>query len=57
MQRAVRNRGRDRLAANAIAAINTSLWDLKAKLLRLPLASLFGRFRDAAICGSGGFTS
>jgi L-alanine-DL-glutamate epimerase-like enolase superfamily enzyme len=49
MQRAVRNMGRDGLAATAIAAIDTSLWDLKAKLLGLPLASLFGRFRDAAI--------
>ncbi len=58
MQNAVRNLGRDGLAACAISAVDTALWDLKAKLLGLPLASLLGRFRDAvAIYGSGGFTS
>ncbi|HEY3847153.1 MAG TPA: enolase C-terminal domain-like protein [Acetobacteraceae bacterium] len=58
MQRAVRNMGREGLAATAISAIDTALWDLKAKLLGLPLALLFGRFRDAVpIYGSGGFTT
>jgi L-alanine-DL-glutamate epimerase-like enolase superfamily enzyme len=58
MQRAVRNLGREGLAATAIAAVDTAIWDLKAKLLRVPLALLFGRMRDAVpIYGSGGFTN
>ena len=43
MTRAVRNIGRDGLAATAISALDTALWDLKAKLLSVSLASLFGR--------------
>jgi L-alanine-DL-glutamate epimerase-like enolase superfamily enzyme len=58
MQRAVRNMGREGLAATAISAVDAALWDLKARLLEIPLALLFGRCRDAApIYGSGGFTS
>jgi L-alanine-DL-glutamate epimerase-like enolase superfamily enzyme len=58
MQHAVRNIGREGLAATAIAAVDTAIWDLKAKLLRVPLALLFGRMREAVpIYGSGGFTS
>ena len=46
------------LAATAISAVDTALWDLKAKLLDLPLALLLGRYRDAVpIYGSGGFTT
>lgn len=56
--RAVRNLGRPGLAAMAIAAIDTALWDVKAKLVDLPLARLLGAARDrVAIYGSGGFTS
>jgi L-alanine-DL-glutamate epimerase-like enolase superfamily enzyme len=55
---AVRNMGRSGLAATAISAVDAALWDLKAKLLDLPLASLLGRARDEVpIYGSGGFTS
>lgn len=55
---AVRNLGRSGLAASAISALDTALWDLKARLLDLPLARLFGLARDTAeIYGSGGFTS
>ncbi|WP_457105658.1 enolase C-terminal domain-like protein [Methylobacterium sp. P5_C11] len=55
---AVRNLGRSGLAANAVSALDTALWDLKARLLGLPLARLFGQARaSAAIYGSGGFTS
>jgi L-alanine-DL-glutamate epimerase-like enolase superfamily enzyme len=58
MTRAVRNMGRDGLAATAISAVDVALWDLKARLLRLPLALLLGRAREAVpIYGSGGFTS
>jgi L-alanine-DL-glutamate epimerase-like enolase superfamily enzyme len=55
---AVRNMGREGIAANAISALDTALWDLKAKLLNISLAQLFGRFREEVpIYGSGGFTS
>jgi L-alanine-DL-glutamate epimerase-like enolase superfamily enzyme len=58
MQRAVRNMGRQGLAATAISATDAALWDLKAKLLELPLCSLLGRVRDSVpIYGSGGFTT
>ncbi|HWE72350.1 MAG TPA: enolase C-terminal domain-like protein [Stellaceae bacterium] len=56
--RSVRNLGRSGLAATAISAIDIALWDLKAKLLDVPLASLLGRRRERVpIYGSGGFTS
>ena len=55
---AVRNLGRQGLAASAIAAVDVALWDLKARLLDLPLVSLLGASRDAIpVYGSGGFTS
>ena len=54
----VRNLGRSGLAATAISALDAALWDLKARLLGLPLTLLFGRARESAqIYGSGGFTS
>src|SRR3954447_10207777 len=57
-ERAVRNMGRFGIAALAISAVDIALWDLKARLLELPLAALLGRFRDSApIYGSGGFCS
>lgn len=55
---AVRNVGRSGLSATAISALDAALWDLKAKLLDLPLAALLGRARnEIPIYGSGGFTS
>lgn len=42
----------------AIAAVDTALWDLKARLLDLPLATLLDAAREQVpIYGSGGFTS
>jgi len=42
----------------AIAAIDNSLWDLKAKLLGVSLATLLGRIREGVpVYGSGGFIS
>ena len=38
MQVAVRNLGREGLAATAISAVDVALWDLKAVLLDQPLA-------------------
>src|SRR4051794_35764023 len=58
MVRAIRNLGRPGVASMAIAAVDIALWDLKARLLDLPLASLLGEVRDEIpIYGSGGFTS
>jgi L-alanine-DL-glutamate epimerase-like enolase superfamily enzyme len=55
---AVRNLGREGIAAMAISAIDNAAWDLKAKLLGVPLVSLFGKLRDSIpVYGSGGFTS
>jgi L-alanine-DL-glutamate epimerase-like enolase superfamily enzyme len=56
--RACRNLGRPGIASMAIAAIDTALWDLKARLLELPLATLLDAVREAVpVYGSGGFTS
>jgi L-alanine-DL-glutamate epimerase-like enolase superfamily enzyme len=42
----------------AIAAVDCALWDLKARLLHLPLALLLGRTRPSVpVYGSGGFTT
>ncbi len=54
----IRNLGRPGIASMAIAAVDTALWDLKARLLGLPLATLLGVVRDGVqTYGSGGFTS
>ena len=58
MHRACRNLGTRGLVMQAISAVDIALWDLKARLLDLPLAALFGRARDAVpVYGSGGFTT
>ncbi len=54
----VRNSGNYGVIAMAISAVDNALWDLKAKILNVPLVSLFGKVRDNFwIYGSGGFTS
>lgn len=58
MLRQVRNIGRPGVAACAISALDTALWDLKAKALGLPLCRLLGQAREAVpVYGSGGFTN
>ena len=58
MMVSIRNLGQSGLAATAVSAVDNALWDLKGKLLDLPVAQLLGRARDhIAIYGSGGFTS
>ncbi|MBV9007130.1 MAG: hypothetical protein JO181_20850 [Solirubrobacterales bacterium] len=58
MIREIRNLGRPGIASMAIAAVDLALWDLKARLLGLPLCTLIGTANDRVpIYGSGGFTS
>jgi L-alanine-DL-glutamate epimerase-like enolase superfamily enzyme len=58
MAGALRNAGRPGIGFSALAAVDQALWDLKARLLELPLADLLGRVRDEVpVYGSGGFTS
>jgi L-alanine-DL-glutamate epimerase-like enolase superfamily enzyme len=58
MQHAVRNLGRPGVAAEAIAAVDIALWDLRSRLLEEPLVVALGAAHDATpIYGSGGFTS
>src|SRR4051794_5549852 len=54
----VRNAGRPGIAFCAVSAIDLALWDLKARLHGLSLASLLGAAHDdVPIYGSGGFCS
>ncbi|MFJ2829145.1 enolase C-terminal domain-like protein [Streptomyces sp. NPDC087263] len=58
MNRAVRNAGRPGLVAGAVSAVDIALWDLKARLLDLPLTRLLGASRtQVPVYGSGGFTT
>lgn len=58
MTDSVRNNGNCGIIAMAISSVDNALWDLKAKILDLPLALLLGKVRnDFPIYGSGGFTS
>jgi L-alanine-DL-glutamate epimerase-like enolase superfamily enzyme len=56
--RKVRNLGRPGICSMAISAVDCAVWDLKARLLGVPLVTLLGQVRQGAtIYGSGGFTS
>ena len=58
MVREVRNAGRPGVGSMAIAAVDVALWDLKARLLGLPLCKLLGMAHEGVpVYGSGGFTS
>lgn len=58
MYRQVRNSGETGISSMAISAIDNALWDLRARLLDIPLMSLLGSVRDGIpVYGSGGFTS
>jgi L-alanine-DL-glutamate epimerase-like enolase superfamily enzyme len=58
MGRSVRNTGRPGVAFCAISAVDQALWDLKARLLGVPLVTLLGAAHDTVpIYGSGGFCS
>jgi L-alanine-DL-glutamate epimerase-like enolase superfamily enzyme len=58
MVHAIRNLGRPGICSMAISAVDIALWDLKARLLDLPLVKLLGAVRASIpIYGSGGFTS
>jgi L-alanine-DL-glutamate epimerase-like enolase superfamily enzyme len=58
MVASIRNLGRPGISSMAIAAVDNALWDLKARLLDVPLVQLLGAARDAIpVYGSGGFTS
>ncbi|HEX4815423.1 MAG TPA: enolase C-terminal domain-like protein [Nonomuraea sp.] len=58
MARQVRNAGRPGVAGYAVSAVDVALWDLKARLLDLPLGRLFGAARhEVPLYGSGGFTT
>jgi L-alanine-DL-glutamate epimerase-like enolase superfamily enzyme len=56
--RALRNAGRPGIGSMALAAVDTALWDLKARLVGLPLVDVLPRAHDSVpLYGSGGFCS
>jgi L-alanine-DL-glutamate epimerase-like enolase superfamily enzyme len=56
--RRLRNTGRPGLGFMALAAVDTALWDLRARLEDRPLVGLLGQEHETVpIYGSGGFTS
>lgn len=58
MVEAIRNLGRPGISSMAISAVDAALWDLKARLLQVPLVTLLGAAHAGApVYGSGGFTS
>lgn len=58
MWQRIRNLGRPGICSMAISAVDCALWDLKARVLGLPLVKLLGQVRaEAPVYGSGGFTS
>ncbi|MEU9791329.1 enolase C-terminal domain-like protein [Streptomyces sparsogenes] len=55
---AIRNAGQPGVGAMAMSAVDIALWDLKARLLDLPLFQALPSFHDRVpVYGSGGFTN
>ena len=58
MRQACRNNGRSGITSAAVSAVDNALWDLKGRLLDVPVVGLLGAARDSVPAyGSGGFTS
>jgi L-alanine-DL-glutamate epimerase-like enolase superfamily enzyme len=58
MVRQTRNLGRPGITSMAIAAVDVAMWDLKARLLEVPLCKLLGMAHECVpVYGSGGFTA
>ena len=54
----LRNIGRPGVGGMALSAVDIALWDLKARVLGLPLHGLLGAVHDSVpVYGSGGFTT
>jgi L-alanine-DL-glutamate epimerase-like enolase superfamily enzyme len=58
MVQCIRNEGTCGVAMMAVSAVDNALWDVKAKILELPLCTLLGKATEKMLVyGSGGFTS
>lgn len=58
MTGALRNAGRPGIGAMAVSAVDIALWDLKSRIMGVPLVVALDAFRQAVpVYGSGGFTS
>lgn len=58
MRRELRNIGQPGVGAMAVSAVDSALWDLKARLMDVPLAvALDAVHGSVPVYGSGGFTS
>ncbi len=58
MLHGIRNLGETGIAMMAVSAIDNALWDLRARLMGVPLVSLLGQVRTGIpVYGSGGFTT
>lgn len=58
MHATIRNAGQPGVGMMAISAVDVALWDLKARILGLPLSSALPSYHNAVpIYGSGGFTN
>lgn len=54
----IRNAGRPGVGAMAVSAVDIALWDLRARLLGLPLVALLPSYHEEVpVYGSGGFTN